>query len=1153
MSGLLQILPESVEGDLLRVRVRHILRNQHAEATVEIPRVSTPEDNEAIRWYLEEYLLYPFDPAPEIAARVEKRMEEIGADLFRHLFESNQHTSDIWLAIRTTIADTRIEIATGPAEGPIFWELLRNPLDSVPIACAAKAFLRVPDTTEGSVVALARPTSMRVLMVIARPGGSADVRFRSVATRVLNRLDGNPSFEFEVLRPPTFDALDRKLRAAHTRGQPYTIVHFDGHGIYEDLMAKHAGLPPKRKRGYLMFEDPDRQGIPDPIDGSRFAEMLVEHGVPVVLLNACRSARSEPSSTPSTEEEIGSARSFGSFAGELISAGAGAVVAMRYNIYVDTAAQFVAGIYRELALGEALPDAVTHARRTLLENPRRTSVSSPRDLRDWMVPVLFERHHVEFPPLLAAGRGNATDTSRLPPPPSSGFIGRDSALLELDRKFQSAGTVLMWGQVGSGKTTTAAEFTRWLAQTGGVDGYVLFTSFREYRTLPRVVDEAASAFVGELRARGVEWLTLDDSHRILLLLELLQGNRCFWIWDNVESISGGQDAWPPNEIAQFSEFLTEAAKTGTRILLTSRNRDVEWLADLASPLELPPMDLAERLELAVAISGPDIPFPQDVWAPLFHISEGNPFVLSLLVRQALMKGIGSSAAMTVFLDGVRSSSADLFGASIETVLRNEFNAAEQALLSLSCLFESNVTESVLDFLTEQKDPDKVEMNLNKGPCLCTPLLQRAARLGVLASIGAGYYTIHPGLPIHFRRIYSGTYTPQRQLLFDRGFVWIYASIARVFSKHYQSGTTHSSDVALQTLSLNETNLKRALTLARRQARWTDVVSILGGLVVLLRNSGRSGELDRVVNEIALDFVDPVSGAALPGQESFWITIQGYRVDLLTHAHRLSEAERLQTEVVRRGRELLRIPDKPATAPDESTRSAFANCVLRLATIQKDLGSKECLKTFEEALELAQRIGDTQMEGAVAYQIAGACLQPEFQDLDAAGYWLTYALDVTPKEDRIGRGSILTGLGGHAYSQFAANKCPPQELARWLAESIRFLEMALQVLPSGHIESRAACHANLGLAYFSAGGELTRAVNSFQQALSFQESVGEEHQAGVTRLNLARVFHAAGDRNRSLLFAGAALRSFASLAPDAEQDLVEAQDFIENLEGNREHE
>jgi hypothetical protein len=39
------------------------------------------QDREDIRWYLEDFLQYPMAPAPVIAARIELRMAEIGADL----------------------------------------------------------------------------------------------------------------------------------------------------------------------------------------------------------------------------------------------------------------------------------------------------------------------------------------------------------------------------------------------------------------------------------------------------------------------------------------------------------------------------------------------------------------------------------------------------------------------------------------------------------------------------------------------------------------------------------------------------------------------------------------------------------------------------------------------------------------------------------------------------------------------------------------------------------------------------------------------------------------------------------------------------------------------------------------------------------------
>lgn len=49
----------------------------------------TPQDGEDIRWYLEDYLQFPFDPAPKVAARVEARLSEIGGELFRAIFQAD--------------------------------------------------------------------------------------------------------------------------------------------------------------------------------------------------------------------------------------------------------------------------------------------------------------------------------------------------------------------------------------------------------------------------------------------------------------------------------------------------------------------------------------------------------------------------------------------------------------------------------------------------------------------------------------------------------------------------------------------------------------------------------------------------------------------------------------------------------------------------------------------------------------------------------------------------------------------------------------------------------------------------------------------------------------------------------------------------------
>ena len=60
---------------------------QVASAIVDL--ALTEQDQQDIRWYVEKYAEYPFDPYPARAARVEARMRELGHELFRKLFGAN--------------------------------------------------------------------------------------------------------------------------------------------------------------------------------------------------------------------------------------------------------------------------------------------------------------------------------------------------------------------------------------------------------------------------------------------------------------------------------------------------------------------------------------------------------------------------------------------------------------------------------------------------------------------------------------------------------------------------------------------------------------------------------------------------------------------------------------------------------------------------------------------------------------------------------------------------------------------------------------------------------------------------------------------------------------------------------------------------------
>ena len=63
-----------------------------ARATSAFSLEITPQDREDLRWYLEDYLEYPIDPAPKIAAQVEQRLVELGRDLFGQVFQVREAT-----------------------------------------------------------------------------------------------------------------------------------------------------------------------------------------------------------------------------------------------------------------------------------------------------------------------------------------------------------------------------------------------------------------------------------------------------------------------------------------------------------------------------------------------------------------------------------------------------------------------------------------------------------------------------------------------------------------------------------------------------------------------------------------------------------------------------------------------------------------------------------------------------------------------------------------------------------------------------------------------------------------------------------------------------------------------------------------------------
>jgi hypothetical protein len=353
------------------------------------------QDQEDLRWYLEDQLQHPAALTAAITTRVEQRIKDVGSRLFRTVFEDGLATRELWKAARERLSETRIEIETGVGDDfRLPWELIRE-ADSDPWVLQAESFVRAlsrPKRHTAKTIQIELP--IRILLVICRPAGNRDVSFRSVANQVVRLLEEYPAtaFHVRVLRPPTFAQLGKELRTAQQAGRPYHIVHFDGHGLFEDLQARHTGTAPLNPRGFICFENPDFRGNEELIHGGILGSVLQEHGVTVLILNACRSANTHAMIRPadlaaSSERPRSRVGAFGSLAHEVLNAGVPGVVAMSYNVYVATATQFVSDLYRSILSGHSLCSAVSLARKRLRDSPLRQVGADQRVLQDWIVPM----------------------------------------------------------------------------------------------------------------------------------------------------------------------------------------------------------------------------------------------------------------------------------------------------------------------------------------------------------------------------------------------------------------------------------------------------------------------------------------------------------------------------------------------------------------------------------------------------------------------------------------------------------------------------------------------------------------------------------------------------------------------------------------------
>ncbi len=115
-----------------------------ATASASFDFILDSEDQEALRWYWEDYLEYAVKSASDIAREVEGKLAAVGQQLFQLTFPSGA-AQDLWRKFQPQLSVGRVEIITPVGDGSLLpWELLRDAATQRTLATAAYSFVRKP-------------------------------------------------------------------------------------------------------------------------------------------------------------------------------------------------------------------------------------------------------------------------------------------------------------------------------------------------------------------------------------------------------------------------------------------------------------------------------------------------------------------------------------------------------------------------------------------------------------------------------------------------------------------------------------------------------------------------------------------------------------------------------------------------------------------------------------------------------------------------------------------------------------------------------------------------------------------------------------------------------------------------------------------------
>jgi tetratricopeptide (TPR) repeat protein len=1073
---------------------------------------------EELRWYLEDYLRAPFGVYEDRGPGVAERLVSWGQAVFGAVFGPGP-ARDAYQRMRARAEHNLQSGKVQPAGVQVVfrsasarwlglpWELMHDPAGELPLALDRGVVgidRSLPAAELGAAFDVVGSGRLRVLMVISRPSGAADVGFRMIARPLLERLEAvRGSVDLVVLRPPTLDALAETLAEAAEAGEPFQVVHFDGHGVLAGRRAAGSGAPG-------MYQDPSAEGVlvfqaadggRDPVPASRVAQVLAAARVPVVVLNACQSG--------AVGKQLEAA-----VATRLLRGGAASVVAMAYSVYAVAAAEFMAAFYERLFAGDTVSAAVTAGRQRLFVHPGRPSPKGMLPLADWVVPVHYVRREVRFPGLVTARPAGAPSLEealdQLADQGSSAadaalaaagvFTGRDGLFYELETAARLQKVVVLAGPAGTGKTELAKAFGRWWQDSGGVERpkWVFWHSFE-----PGLASFGLDGVITEigLAVFGPDFARLDTPQRADVVEEFLRDHRTLVIWDNFESVRSVPDpsaATPPLDKAgcqQLRRFLHRLAAGGhSAAMVTSRSEET-WLDNgaesgpggAAGPVTLRRIQVAGLTQQEATQYAGDLLAPYPSAAPrrasrafgeLMQWLNGHPLSMRLVLPHlgttdpaVLLAGLEGTAPLPGWDDGQGSRLTSL-PASLGYSYAH-LDPAHQRLLVAVCLFHDTADANVLGaFSATDGVPQRFQAVSRET---WGEVLDAAAGSGLLTGLG-GLYRLHPALPAYlaarWRTEEGAGYDAQREAA-TRALLSAYAGFGSWLLRQIESG--RNAGLSYTVIGLQQRTIGHLLGYALNRQFWGEAQAIAQPLTYYWDSRGLYAEAaawtDRV--RLATEDVDRSPPGLGSAAGALWLFIMGVSAQRLLNSGRLDAAERIYREV------LAMLQAQPAS-PQQQWRLAVG--YHQLAMVAQDRGRlDEAADWYARSLAIFDELGDRPRVAASYHQLG--ILAYLRRRLEEAADWYARAMAIEEElNDQPGLADSYHQLG-----LLAQERGRLEEAVDWHARSLYIREEL------GDQPGIAASYHQLGMTAQSAG-QLDQAALWYIRAVAI--SVKLDDQPGL---------------------------------------------------------